>query len=328
MSTTRIHRRLHHCGRWGYWPSAGSKALRGSRHKHSCSRGGSQSSGGPRCDHSSSLDDIVWKSADWEFAIPTLAGKTIRAAQGKWLGGSSAINVQALISASKAILDAWSNLGNEGWTWENLQPYYRKSYTLNLPDEKTREHLGLKWVDPSIHGFSRPMQVSFPGQVQNPLVKAWVDMSKNIGYGRSVLGSFAKCRRKYARSLDEHEVIDGVVTGDPLLRQKLEAIQAAMKIYSEHKAGLITIGDVQSSALMPILELRVRTARKRRKGFFNQFLSTGLATSFQSIIRGIFKTHNEATCDMFMFLAQANLRIKLTQAASLAPSSSPEIFSV
>ncbi|KAL2391476.1 hypothetical protein RJ035_000225 [Blastomyces gilchristii] len=67
------------------------------------------------------------------------------------LGGSSAINGQAFVSASKG---------------------------------ETREHLGLKWVGPSVHGFgfSGPIQASFPGEVQNPLVKAWVDISKNIGY--------------------------------------------------------------------------------------------------------------------------------------------------
>ncbi|KLJ13712.1 hypothetical protein EMPG_09378 [Blastomyces silverae] len=365
--------------------------------------------------------------ADWAFATvpqPTLAGRTIRAAQGKMLGGSSAINGQAFVSASKAVIDAWSNLGNEGWTWENLQPYYRKSYTLNLPDEETREHLGLKWVDPSVHGSSGPIQVSFPGQVQNPLVKAWVDMSKNIGYeatadpysGASV-GGFSSLAtvdpqtktRSYAgntygiaamqrpgvrvvtdafvkkvllegtkpniratgvevdvkgqlitinankeviitagalntpkllelsgigskeilqkynipvvihnpnvgENLQDHlmsgisfEVIDGIVTGDPLLRQEPEAIQSAMQIYTEHKAGPMTIGGVQSSALMPILEFTGADGQKAQKRFFDRFQSTEPATSFQSVIRGILETHKEATCDMFMFLAQANL---------------------
>ncbi|EEQ85274.2 aryl-alcohol dehydrogenase [Blastomyces dermatitidis ER-3] len=265
------------------------------------------------------------------------------------LGGSSAINGQAFVSASKG-----------GWTWENVQPYYRKSYTLNLPDEETREHLGLKWVGPSVHGFSGPIQASFPGEVQNPLVKAWVDISKNIGYEAtadpysgaslitinankevvitagvlntpkllelSVIGS-EEILQKYNIPVVIHNpnVIDGVVTGDPLLRQEPEAIQPAMQMYSEHEPGPMTIGGVQSNALMPILEFTGADGQKAQKKFFDQFLSTEPATSFQSVIRGIFETHNEATCDMFTFLAQANLH-QTNTSYYVGPSSSPENY--
>ncbi|KAL2365740.1 hypothetical protein RJZ56_001341 [Blastomyces dermatitidis] len=80
-----------------------------------------------------------------------------------------------------------------------------------------------------------------------------------------------------------------------------------MQMYSEHEPGPMTIGGVQSNALMPILEFTGADGQKAQKKCFDQFLSTEPATSFQSVIRGIFETHNEATCDMFTFLAQANL---------------------
>ncbi|KAL2374523.1 hypothetical protein RJZ57_001005 [Blastomyces gilchristii] len=198
------------------------------------------------------------------------------------LGGSSAINGQAFVSASKG---------------------------------ETREHLGLKWVGPSVHGFgfSGPIQASFPGEVQNPLVKAWVDISKNIGYEAT------------ADPYSGASVIDGVVPGDPLLRQEPEAIQPAMQMYSEHEPGPMTIGGVQSNALMPILEFTGADGQKAQKKFFDQFLSTEPATSFQSVIRGIFETHNEATCDMFTFLAQANLH-QTNTSYHVGPSSSPENY--
>ncbi|PGH33719.1 hypothetical protein GX50_03458 [[Emmonsia] crescens] len=365
--------------------------------------------------------------ADWAFATvpqPTLGDRSINAAQGKLLGGSSAINGQAFVSASKAVIDAWSKLGNEGWTWEGLQPYYKKSYTLNLPDDETCEHLGLNWVDPSVHGSSGPIQVSFPGQVQNPLARAWTEMFKSIGYNTTAdpysgvsIGGFSSLAavdpqtktRSYAAStyghtamqrpgvhvvtdafvkkvllegarpniratgvevdvkgqlitvkankeviitagalntpkllelsgignkeilekynipvvidnpnvgenLQDHlmsgisfEVVDSVITGDPLLRQEPEAIQSAMQMYSEHKAGPMTIGGVQSSALMPILEFTGPDGQKAQKALFDRLLSTEPSTAFQTVVRGIFETQNEPTCDMFMFLAQANL---------------------
>ncbi|OJD19778.1 hypothetical protein AJ78_00277 [Emergomyces pasteurianus Ep9510] len=370
--------------------------------------------------------------ADWAFTTlpqPTLGDKTINAAQGKILGGSSAINGQAFVSASKAVIDAWSELGNEGWTWENLQPYYKKSYTLNIPDDETCNHLGLNWVDPSVHGSSGPIQVSFPGQVQNPLVKAWTEMFKSIGfettadpysgvsvgafsslaavdplsktrsysasaYGRTAMersgvhivtdafvnkvlleGSKPNIRatgvevdvmsqlitirankeviitagalntpkllelsgvgskeilEKYnipvvidnpnvGENLQDHlmsgisfEVVDGVITGDPLLRQEPEAIASAMQMYSENQAGPMTIGGVQSSGLMPILEFTGPSGKKAREDFFHRFSSTESATTesattSQAMARSILETQKGPTCNMFMFLAQANL---------------------
>ncbi|KAA8643723.1 uncharacterized protein ATNIH1004_010497 [Aspergillus tanneri] len=49
------------------------------------------------------------------------------------------------------------------------------------------------------------------------------------------------------------EVVNGVVTGDPLLRQEPEAVQAAMQLYMEHKTGPMTIRGVQSSSYMPLV---------------------------------------------------------------------------
>ena len=70
--------------------------------------------------------------------------RTIDHPQGKVLGGSSAINNMAFIPSSKAVLDAWGALGNKGWDWTSMKPYYKKFHTLILPDELNIEHLGLK----------------------------------------------------------------------------------------------------------------------------------------------------------------------------------------
>ncbi|KAG4220121.1 hypothetical protein PC116_g31400, partial [Phytophthora cactorum] len=61
-----------------------------------------------------------------------------------------------------------------------------------------------------------------------------------------------------------YEVVDGVMTGDPLMRQEPEAIAQAQKLYVEHKAGPFTIGGMQSHAFMPtpnITELLDRLPR-------------------------------------------------------------------
>ncbi|KAJ1714268.1 hypothetical protein NYO67_3604 [Aspergillus flavus] len=82
----------------------------------------------------------------------------------------------------QAEIHAWSKLSAIDWTWEKLSPYYKKSYTLQLPDEATREHIGLSWVDQNVNGDSGPINISFPAVLQDPLSKAWVDTFKGIGY--------------------------------------------------------------------------------------------------------------------------------------------------
>lgn len=101
--------------------------------------------------------------------------------QGKLFGGSSGLNGQTLVAPSKAGLDAWAKLGNPGWSWSELLSYYKKCYTLHLPDEETKAHLGIDWVDTSVHGTDGPIQASFIGVKENAMAKAWIDTFKKLG---------------------------------------------------------------------------------------------------------------------------------------------------
>lgn len=113
-----------------------------------------------------------------------LNGRTLRHPQGKVLGGSSAINAEAFIAPSKADLDHWAKLGNPGWDWQSLLPYYRKFHTLSVPsDLETCKHLGIDWVNEDIRGTSGPIQASFQGVIQDPLSNAWVQTFKLLDRG-------------------------------------------------------------------------------------------------------------------------------------------------
>ncbi|RWA12093.1 hypothetical protein EKO27_g3007 [Xylaria grammica] len=99
------------------------------------------------------------------------------------LGGSSAINAQVFASPTKNVIDAWESLGNLGWNWDTLQRYFYKSFTLpSVEDEPTKKALGIdKWpdVDPRPNG---PVQISFSGDITNPIRRAWVETfaAKNL----------------------------------------------------------------------------------------------------------------------------------------------------
>jgi choline dehydrogenase-like flavoprotein len=60
---------------------------------------------------------------DWNFTTvvqPDAAGRRFNVNRGKVLGGSSAVNLMTWDRGAKADYDAWEQLGNEGWNWENF----------------------------------------------------------------------------------------------------------------------------------------------------------------------------------------------------------------
>ena len=68
--------------------------------------------------------------ADWRMQtepVPGLNGRAIAYPRGKVLGGSSAINGMIYMRGQAADYDHWRQLGNEGWSWSDVLPYFLKS---------------------------------------------------------------------------------------------------------------------------------------------------------------------------------------------------------
>ncbi|KAB8199180.1 hypothetical protein BDV34DRAFT_218271 [Aspergillus parasiticus] len=68
-----------------------------------------------------------------QFKTPGLNDREQDLPAGKVLGGSSAINGAAFLPPSPAGIDTWSRLGNSRWSWKDLFPYLRRSFTLTSP---------------------------------------------------------------------------------------------------------------------------------------------------------------------------------------------------
>lgn len=102
------------------------------------------------------------------------------------------------------------------------------------------------------------------------------------------------------------EVVEGVHTGDPLLRQEPTALQAAMQLYMEHQAGPMASGGVQSGAYMPVRGFDgPQGSQENMATYMDRFLAQ--PDSRQNAIREIFAQPKAPTCSNVMFLAQANL---------------------
>ncbi|MEU3980885.1 GMC family oxidoreductase N-terminal domain-containing protein [Streptomyces sp. NPDC026672] len=67
---------------------------------------------------------------NWRFHTvpqPQLDDRRIWYPQGRTLGGSSAINAMIYIRGQREDYDHWAALGNEGWSYDDVLPYFRKS---------------------------------------------------------------------------------------------------------------------------------------------------------------------------------------------------------
>ncbi len=76
----------------------------------------------------------LWNTPfDWAFTTVPQTGALDRPIfwpRGKVLGGSSCLNGMIYIRGARADFDHWAYLGNAGWDYESVLPYFKKSEDL------------------------------------------------------------------------------------------------------------------------------------------------------------------------------------------------------
>lgn len=93
-------------------------------------------------------------TVDWQFwGVPqkSLGNRKLYIPRGKTLGGSSSTNAMAYVRGNKEDFNEWSALGNTGWSYEEILPYFIKS-----------EHN--EQIESEYHGQGGPMHVSYSRQ--------------------------------------------------------------------------------------------------------------------------------------------------------------------
>ncbi|KAK8877516.1 Dehydrogenase citC [Apiospora arundinis] len=124
---------------------------------------------------------------DWMFQStrqPQLNNRIIAQPRGKQLGGSSALNIMVMMYPSRENIDAWGDLGNNGWSFDELAPYYRKMATITPPGTNARDvtHVD-KWYDPALDGHFGPLQIGWGKDYPEVLNGAWVETFAALGLG-------------------------------------------------------------------------------------------------------------------------------------------------
>ncbi len=108
---------------------------------------------------------------DWRYHTERQAamnGRQLFWPRGKVLGGSSSVNAMIYIRGVPSDYDVWAQLGNRGWDWDSVLPYFKKAESY---------HAGAD----DYHGGDGPLKVTRPG-IAHPLNVAWIEAGQQAGY--------------------------------------------------------------------------------------------------------------------------------------------------
>ncbi|KAH4036926.1 hypothetical protein HBH98_127750 [Parastagonospora nodorum] len=94
--------------------------------------------------------------------IPGLLNITRNVLVGALVGGGSGVNGMFFDRGSKSDYDAWESLGNKGWNFASLLPYFRKSVTFTPPSDELRDRYDWTYDVKAAYGGKGDIQLSFP----------------------------------------------------------------------------------------------------------------------------------------------------------------------
>ncbi|XP_018801260.1 PREDICTED: glucose dehydrogenase [FAD, quinone] [Bactrocera latifrons] len=126
----------------------------------------------------SMVPNFFGSSIDWSYttepessACLNSEGRRCTWPRGKVLGGTSVLNGMMYIRGNPEDYDNWAALGNPGWSFEDVLPFFMKS----------EDNLQLDQVDQSLHAKGGPLPVShFP--YNPPLSYAILKGGEELGY--------------------------------------------------------------------------------------------------------------------------------------------------
>ena len=108
---------------------------------------------------------------DWMyFCEPeaNVGGRSVECARGKVIGGSSSTNAMAYVRGNRGDYDRWAENGLDGWSYDEILPYFLKQESWGGAPSKYR-------------GTSGPLNTQHC-KYQDPLIEAFAEASVTAGY--------------------------------------------------------------------------------------------------------------------------------------------------
>jgi choline dehydrogenase len=111
---------------------------------------------------------------NWNFEMEAeegVAGRRIPCPRGRTLGGSSSINGMLYVRGQPLDYDMWGQLGNRGWSYESILPYFKKSENFEGDGDASR-------------GKGGPLNVAHMSE-HHPLCDAFIDAAAASGFRKN-----------------------------------------------------------------------------------------------------------------------------------------------
>ena len=100
----------------------------------------------------------------WSEEQANVLNRKIYLPRGKAFGGSSSTNAMAYVRGNAADYDSWAELGNSGWSFKELLPYFKRS----------ENHAQIDDMDQGYHGSNGELNVTIPTKFQSAYVNSFI----------------------------------------------------------------------------------------------------------------------------------------------------------
>ncbi|XP_017015931.2 glucose dehydrogenase [FAD, quinone] [Drosophila takahashii] len=140
--------------------------------------------------HLLQLGEVNWKYQTEPSQSYCLAmnGNRCNWPRGKVVGGSSVLNYMMYTRGNRRDYDRWSRLGNPGWSYEELLPYFRKFEGSSVPD-----------AEEDYVGRNGPVKVSY-SETRTRIADAFVEASEAAGLPRGDYNGESQIRVSYLQA--------------------------------------------------------------------------------------------------------------------------------
>jgi choline dehydrogenase len=122
--------------------------------------------------HTPAAFPATFKSGlDWDLfgeEEPGLGGKRLYMPRGRVIGGSGSINAMIYIRGNRADYDEWAEMGCEGWSYDEVLPYFKRS-----EDNERGED--------AFHGVGGPLSVA-ESRSMHPLIDTMIEATQQAGH--------------------------------------------------------------------------------------------------------------------------------------------------
>lgn len=202
---------------------------------------------------------------DWKFETQEesgMAGRRLPWPRGKGLGGSSLINGMLYLRGHRLDYDRWANLGNSGWSWDDVLPYFQRAMNTERPLPGDGQG-GPLWVSELPHD---PLSDAFIAAAAHAGIKTTLDFNggDNTGAGyfrmnthRGIRMSTERAYLRQAMTRSNLKVISGAQITQVLLQgQRAQGVKWVQdgkehQLHANHEVVLCA-GAIQSPQILQL----------------------------------------------------------------------------